>query len=136
AFTTENSPLLSNSVNDVSIDDQTGEVFFATSRGLISYQGDATSGERNCNDVLVFPNPAFTDQENGITIRGTSAESTVKITTVSGLLVKELQSQGGTTIWDGRDVYGRKVRSGVYLALIADRDGEKACIGKFTVIAR
>ena len=136
AFTTENSPLLSNSVNDVSVDNITGEVFFATSRGLISFQSDATTGANNCNEVFVFPNPYFTDSQGNITIRGSGAESTVKITTISGMLVKELESQGGTTLWDGRDVYGNQVRSGVYLALIADRDGENACIGKFTVIAR
>lgn len=135
-FTEANSPLLSNSVNDVEIDHSTGEVFFATSRGLVSFQGDATAGEENCNDILVFPNPVFTDYDGMITIRGTGAESKVKITSVSGLLVKEIDSQGGTAVWDGRDVYGKKVRSGIYLALIADRNGENGCIGKFTVIAR
>ncbi|MEL6255163.1 MAG: two-component regulator propeller domain-containing protein [Bacteroidota bacterium] len=135
-FTEENSPLLSNVVNDVEVDQTTGEVFFATSLGLISFQGNATAGSRECNDVFVYPNPAFTDTESGITIRGSGAESIVKITTVSGLLVREIQSQGGTAVWDGRDVKGEKVRSGIYLALIADDNGDNACIGKFSVIAR
>lgn len=135
-FTEENSPLLSNAVNDVTIDQSTGEVFFGTSFGLISYQGDATAGNTSCNDVLVFPNPVFTDNTDLISIRGSGEGSTVKITTVAGRLVTELESQGGTTTWDGKDVYGNKVRSGIYLALIADRNGNNACIGKFTVIAR
>ncbi|MEO0473920.1 MAG: Por secretion system protein, partial [Bacteroidota bacterium] len=117
-------------------DQTTGEVFFGTTAGIISYQGDATIGASNCEDVLVFPNPVFTDFDGLINIRGTAAESTVKITTVSGLLVREVESQGGTATWDGRDVYGNKVRSGVYLALIANKNGENACIGKFSVIAR
>ena len=71
-----------------------------------------------------------------ITIRGSAAESIVKITTVSGLLVNEIRSEGGTAVWDGRDVRGEKVRSGIYLALIADDNGDNACIGKFSVIAR
>ena len=135
-FTEENSPLLSNVVNDVSIDQSTGEVFFATSRGLISFLGDATTGASQCNDVFVFPNPVFTDYEGLISIEGSAAGSLVKITTVSGLLVNEVQSEGGRATWNGRDLYGNKVKSGIYLALIADRNGEKACIGKFAVIAR
>ncbi|MEM6805272.1 MAG: two-component regulator propeller domain-containing protein, partial [Bacteroidota bacterium] len=135
-FTEENSPLLSNVVNDVEVDQMTGEVYFATANGLISFQGDATAGSRVCEDVFVFPNPAFTDGEGGVTIRGSGAESIVKITTVSGLLVRELNSQGGTTVWDLRDARGEMVRSGIYLALIADDNGDNPCIGKFAVIAR
>jgi len=136
SFTENNSPLLSNIINDIEVDQTTGEVFFATSKGLVSFQGDATAGSRECDEVFVFPNPAFTDSEGGITIRGSGAESVVKITTVSGTLVKQVQSQGGTAVWDGRDVRGVKVRSGIYLALIADDNGDNACIGKFAVIAR
>ncbi|RMG27663.1 MAG: hypothetical protein D6730_06740 [Bacteroidetes bacterium] len=135
-FTTENSPLLSNTVNHIAIDQQTGEVYFATDAGLISYLSDATEGESGCEEVLVFPNPVFTDFDGLITIRGSSEKATIKITTVSGMLVRELQSQGGTATWDGRDVYGRKVQSGIYLALIADEFGGYPCIGKFAVIRR
>ncbi|MDX2248759.1 MAG: hypothetical protein SF052_18375 [Bacteroidia bacterium] len=135
-FTEANSPLLSDAVNDIAVDNSSGQVFFATARGIVSFQGDATTGEENCNDLLVFPNPVFSDYEGVVTIRGTGPESRVKITSISGLLVKEIVSQGGTAIWDGRDVYGKKVRSGVYLAVISDRNGENGCVGKFTVIAR
>lgn len=135
-FTVENSPLLSNEVNDVAVDQQTGEVFFGTARGIISFQGDATRGANPCEEVLVFPNPVRPDYDGPITIRGSAAESLVRITTVSGLLVKEVEAQGGTAVWDGRDLYGNYVHSGVYLAFIANRNGENGCIGKFTVIGR
>ncbi|MEL6652978.1 MAG: two-component regulator propeller domain-containing protein, partial [Bacteroidota bacterium] len=135
-FTTENSPLLDNEVNDIAIDQSTGEVFMATARGIISFQSDATAGASQCEDILVFPNPVLPDFDGSVTIRGSGAESIVKITTVSGLLVREIEAQGGTAVWDRRDIYGNEVRSGVYLALIATRNGENACIGKFTVIGR
>lgn len=135
-FTTDNSPLLSNQVFDVTVDAVTGEVFFATELGLVSYRGDATKGADPCEAVLVYPNPVFTDFDGQITIQGTGRESKVRITTVSGHLVRELQSEGGTATWDGLDVYGKKVHSGIYLALIANREGENACIGKFAVIRR
>ncbi|MEM6261087.1 MAG: two-component regulator propeller domain-containing protein [Bacteroidota bacterium] len=133
-FTASNSPLLSDNVNDIAIDGTTGEIFFATDAGLISYRGDATDGKDGCQDVLVFPNPVLGDFDGNITIQGSAANSTVKITTVSGYLVREIEAQGGTATWDGRDVRGNKVRSGIYLALIAQDDGESACVGKFSII--
>ncbi|MDX1906933.1 MAG: two-component regulator propeller domain-containing protein [Bacteroidia bacterium] len=133
-FTADNSPLLADRVNDVEVDAATGEVYFATELGLISYQGDATAGATRCDDVLVFPNPVKPGFEGDIVIRGASRESAVKITTISGMLVREITAQGGTAVWDGRDLYGNPVRSGIYLALIAGRNGENGCIGKFSVI--
>ncbi|GAB4402290.1 MAG: two-component regulator propeller domain-containing protein [Bacteroidia bacterium] len=135
-FNTENSPLLANKINDIAIDQQTGEVFVATELGLISFQGDATEGERGCDNLRVYPNPVLPDYQGTVTIRGSASESTVRITTVSGLLVRELTAEGGTAVWDGRDLYGRRVRSGIYLALVANRNGEDACIAKFSVISR
>jgi hypothetical protein len=135
-YTEANSPLLSNRILDIEIDPKTGLVFIATDKGLMSLQGESIEGESTCNDVLVYPNPVFTDFQGLVTIKGTAAESKVKITTVTGMLVKEVDSLGGIATWDGRDAYGNPVRSGIYLALIADRNGEKACVGKFSVIAR
>lgn len=135
-FTTDNSPLPDNNVNDLKIDPQTGEVFFATDLGLVSFLGDATKGADNCSEVFVYPNPVFTDYEGPVVIRGTTAGSKVKISTLSGMLVQEIESQGGTAVWNGLDVYGQEVRSGIYLALISDDNGNNACIGKFTVIRR
>lgn len=133
-FDESNSPLLSNTVNDIEVDPLTGEVFFATSLGLVSFQGDATAPAEVCEDLTIFPNPVQPDYVGPVTIRGTGAESTVRITTVSGLLVREIEAEGGTAIWDGLDVYGNRVRSGVYLALSADRNGEQGCAGKFVFL--
>ncbi len=133
-FDVSNSPLLSNTVFDIEVDNSTGEVYFATELGLISFQGDATAPESNCEGLMVFPNPVRPDYQGPITIRGMGSETTVRITTVSGLLVKEIQADGGTAIWDGTDVYGNRVRSGVYLALSSDDNGEQGCIGKFVML--
>ena len=135
-FNSDNSPLLADRVTDIAIDQTTGEVYFATVAGVISYQGDAVQGGSACDDVLVYPNPVFTDYTGQIAIRGMTDGSSVKITTVSGLLVTELTSNGGIATWDGLDNRGRKVRSGVYLALISNQNEEEACAGKFVVIER
>lgn len=135
-FTTKNSPLPSNEIIDISIDPSTGEVFIATDKGLVSYWGDATEGDRICEEVFVYPNPVNPDHDGSIIIEGSVQNSTVNIVTVSGMLVRKLEAQGGRAVWDGLDVRGNPVRSGVYLALIADPNGDNSCVGKFTVIGR
>lgn len=133
-FTTDNSPIISEIVYDIAIDGSTGEVYFATDKGVISYQSDATDPEPDCNEVVVYPNPVMPGYQGLVTVRGAAANSTVRITSISGMLVKEIQAQGGTATWDGTDVYGNKVSAGIYLAIVSDEDGEKGCIGKFSVL--
>ena len=53
-FTKENSPLPSNMINDIDINEVTGEVFIATEAGMVSYKGNATSGAgdlKKCSGV-------------------------------------------------------------------------------------
>ncbi len=134
-FTAENSPLISNYINDIAIDDETGEVFFGTTKGTISYRAGATEGKTPC-EIAVFPNPVFSDFEGEVSISGSAEESVVKIVSISGMLVRELNSAGGTALWDGRDIQGQKVASGVYLVLVAQKNGQNACVGKLTVIKK
>ena len=56
-FTKTNSPLFSNKIVDITINNQNGEVFIGTDKGLISYRSDATKGEENQGTTYVFPNP-------------------------------------------------------------------------------
>ena len=56
-FTAENSPLLSNNILDITIEDKTGIVYIATDRGLISFKGSATRGGDVYSDVYAYPNP-------------------------------------------------------------------------------
>ena len=56
-FTSENSPLPSDNVQDIAIDPFTGEVYFATINGLVSYKGTSTAPRDTLEDVFVFPNP-------------------------------------------------------------------------------
>jgi hypothetical protein len=133
-FTTENSPLISDLIYDIAIDGSTGEVYFATDKGVIAYQGDATAPRPECNDLIVYPNPVIPDYQGVITVKGTAANSRVRITSISGMLVKEIEAQGATAIWDGTDVYGNRVSAGIYLAIASNEEGEQGCIGKFTVL--
>jgi hypothetical protein len=55
-FTINNSPLPSNVINDVVINNLTGEVFIATQRIGI-FKGTATTANDDLSKVYVYPNP-------------------------------------------------------------------------------
>jgi ligand-binding sensor domain-containing protein len=133
-FTTENSPLLSNGILDIKVDHVSGEVFFATESGLISYRADATISDEEFSQVKVFPNPVKPEFRGLITIQGLGYESDVKITDVSGNLIYKTKSNGGTVVWDGNRLSGKRVQSGVYLIWTASATGKGKNVAKVVVI--
>ncbi len=133
-FTEENSALLSDNVRKIEINHETGEVFFATEAGLISYQADATQSNDSYDDLKVYPNPVREDFYDDITITGLIDETTVKITDVTGNLVNQMTSNGGTATWDATNFYGKRVGTGVYLIFCSNSDGSQSAMTKVLVI--
>lgn len=133
-FTKSNSALISNNVISVGVQEETGEVFFSTNKGLVSYMGTATEGNEDFTDVYVYPNPVRPGYEGDITITGLIEDANVKITDISGDLVYETTSLGGQAIWDGRNFNGRRVSTGVYLVFMTNDDGSKTHITKLVFI--
>src|SRR5690606_33885515 len=107
-FTSENSPLFSNDIKDIEIDNSNGEVFFCTNSGLLSYKGTATSGGNDFENVQVFPNPVPKGYGGVVAIKGMANNANVKITDVNGVLIYETTSNGGQAIWNGLSRQGRK----------------------------
>ncbi|MBI5219253.1 MAG: hypothetical protein HY958_10020 [Bacteroidia bacterium] len=133
-FTTQNSPLLSNSITCISINGETGEVFFGTEKGIISYRGTATDGADEFKEVLVFPNPVKPDYTGLITVSGLVTNSNVKITDIGGNIVFETKAEGGQAVWNGKNFNGDKVHTGVYLVFSTNEDGSKTNITKLLFI--
>ena len=133
-FTTENSPLLSNTILDVELNHKTAEIFISTDKGLMSFRNDATKGKTNINSVDIFPNPVRESYYGNISINGLAYESNVKITDVSGNLVFETTSNGGMAIWDGTDSNNKRVGTGVYLVFCSDKYGNEKAVGKILFI--
>ncbi|MGB1218669.1 MAG: two-component regulator propeller domain-containing protein [Flavobacteriales bacterium] len=135
-FNTDNSPLLSNIVYDIAINQKTGEVFFATEYGVISYMSDAQLLEESSRAVLVFPNPVDPAYDGPITIDGLIANSNVKIADVSGRLVYQTISNGNRVVWDGKTLDGRAVESGVYIVYSAlfENDQNLEEVAKFVIV--
>jgi ligand-binding sensor domain-containing protein len=133
-FTAENSPLFTNTVIDIKINSNTGEVFFATDRGMISYRSDATKGSDEFGDVYVFPNPVREDYTGDIAITNLITDAIVKITDISGNLVYQTRAKGGQATWDGKNLRGMRVNTGVYLVFCSNDDGTKTFVTKLLFI--
>lgn len=133
-FTKENSPLPNNTINDIEINKDTGEVFIATEGGMISYRGNATSGTDDLENVVVFPNPVRPEYTGNLSVTGLMDKANVKITDIEGNLVFEAISQGGTVVWDTKNFGGNKVASGVYMVLISAESGEKTKVKKVMIV--
>ncbi|MCG8700094.1 MAG: T9SS type A sorting domain-containing protein, partial [Bacteroidales bacterium] len=133
-FTTSNSPLYSNTVISIGVNEETGEVFMSTDKGLISFMGQATEGDAEFKDVYVYPNPIRPSYEGDITISGLVEETIVKITDISGNVVYETVSLGGQAIWNGRNYEGDRVATGVYMVFLSNSDGSKTHITKLLFI--
>ncbi len=133
-FTAENSPLLSNRIQSIAIDELTGIVYFGTDRGIVAYRSDAVEGKDHCENTYVFPNPVRPDYSGPIAISGLMKNGNVKITDISGTLVYETTALGGQAIWSGKNFSGAKAQTGVYLVFCSDADGKNTCITKLLFI--
>jgi len=133
-FTINNSPLPSNVVNDIKINSKTGEVFIATNKGMISFNGVATGANDNLNNAYVYPNPVRPNYSGTVKVAGLIDKANVKITDIEGNLVYEVTSSGGTIEWDTTAFGKYKVASGVYMVFISAQDGGETKVKKIMII--
>ena len=127
-FNKSNSPLLSNTVFDICINELTGEVFFGTDNGICSFRGVATKNYEEKDPVFVYPNPVKKNNSY-VCVSGLQNNMNVKFTTVNGELIHETTSFGGQAIWNFR----KKPAPGVYLVFSTSTLGLTKKIGKFLI---
>jgi len=133
-FNTSNSPLISNNITSIKVNSKTGDVYFGTSQGLVSYKGTATKGDNEYKEAYIYPNPVKENFSGQITITGIADNANVKITNISGKLVYETNAFGGQALWNGKDFSGNKVHTGVYVVFCTDADGQYKKVLKLLVI--
>ncbi len=133
-FTAENSPLLSNRIYDVKIDHLSGEVYFATDEGVVSFRGTATIEEQPFVSAYAFPNPVRPEYDGPIAIKGLARNADVKITDIAGNVVFVTKSEGGQAIWNGKNLRGERVKTGVYPVLCNSESGREKVVAKILFI--
>ncbi len=134
-FDRSNSPLLSNNIYSIAIEHESGEVFFGTENGIISYRGTATQGaEAQVEKLNIFPNPVKPDFNGLIAIKPLVDQADVKITDLDGNLVHQTTALGGQAVWNGNNLHGERVASGVYLVMVTDAEGKQTAMGKILIL--
>ena len=135
-FNTENSPLISNTIHSIAINNNAGKVYFATDKGLCSFNNGIVSPntEMTKDNVYAYPNPVKPDYTGKINIVGLSFNADIKIVSTNGTLINEGRSAGGSYTWDGCDQNGKKVASGIYMVETATESGEKGVVCKIAII--
>lgn len=133
-FTIDNSPLPSNNILSLAIDNKTGTVYIGSERGLVSYKGGATKGSDDFSNVYAYPNPVRPNYNGSIAITGLKENSTIKITDVRGNLINQGKSLGGQYNWNGYNTRGQKVDTGVYIVFGSSEDGSEGVLTKIMFI--
>jgi hypothetical protein len=133
-FTKDNSPMPSNTIMKIAIDDVTGDVYIGTDQGLVSYRSTATEGGTTNNNVIAFPNPVPPGYSGTIAISGLVANADVRITDINGQLVFKTKALGGQAVWSGVDYTGHRPQSGVYLIFVSNNDGTQTFTSKLVFL--
>jgi ligand-binding sensor domain-containing protein len=133
-FNTSNSPLLSNTINSIAVNQQTGEVFFGTNYGIISYLSGITTDSKPFSNVYAFPNPVRPEHSDRVTITGLTNNANVKITDINGNLLYQGRAVGNQFVWNCRSSNGARVATGVYLVLASTPDASESVVAKIAVV--
>jgi hypothetical protein len=132
-FTKSNSPLPNDTVVQISVHPNTGEVFINTANQMVSYRGTATKGAATQSNIQIFPNPISSNFNGNIAIRGLTENALVKITDLNGKLLYQTVGLGGQALWNGRNLQGGKVAAGIYLVFVRDISGNEKSVGKILI---
>ena len=134
-FTKANSPIPTDNITDIKVDEKTGKVYFVTLDGVVVYQGDVANVTSNFGDVLVYPNPVvYANYKGNVKIKGLAQKTNIRITDAAGNLVHQDIARGGFYEWDLSNQRGRRVASGIYFVLMTNEDGTDTSTAKIAVV--
>ena len=130
-YNTSNSGLLDNEIYSAAFDGETGETYLSTPKGISILNTPFAQPKESYSSMHIYPQPFNPDIHEKVIIQGLMDNSSVRILTIQGKLVKELtylneDVQGYEAQWDGRDEAGDKVGSGVYILFLFNDEGEAA----------
>lgn len=143
-FNKDNSPLPSNRVVKIQVDNSNGRVYFATDSGIVAFDSGVSPYGERLEEVYAYPNPARKNHEF-VTIDGRNGSNlprgtNVKILDVAGRLVYETnveigqEDKGGKVIWNKKNLRGRNVASGVYIVFLTSPDKSETSSTKIAII--
>ena len=134
----KNSPLLSDEVYDIAFDNDKKLAYIATSKGVSILRIPFGKSYKNYSEIKIFPSPFFTDKHDFMIIDGVMFNSSAKIMTLDGQVIRNIESNGASVDgdqikWNGKNNNGNTATSGVYLVSIIGANGKNK-FEKITVI--
>jgi hypothetical protein len=142
--------LPSNNISDIALDDQNGIVYIATDKGMVSFSAGGSKPQETLENAYAYPNPVrpnFNMLDEKIKIKDISENCNIKITDIEGNLVAEAQSNtnlrfrgynlevdGGTAYWNGKNMANNSVATGVYLVMLTDLDTQETNVLKLMIV--
>lgn len=138
-YTVENTDgkLVDNEIQTVTIDSKTGTIYFGSDKGLSTLTTAAIAPLRSFDELTIAPNPFYLPASSLVTIDGLVQNSSLKILSIDGELVKDLKTPGGRIgFWDGTDLRGNFVSSGIYIIVAFSENGNQVAAGKVAVLRR
>jgi hypothetical protein len=132
-----NGKLVDNNVLSIAFDEKRGIAYFGTGKGLSSLEIPAIATVEKLASLEVAPNPFVLPDNSSVSIRGLAENTTIKILSVTGALIRQFAAQGGgRAFWDGTDAIGKTVGSGVYLVVAYAENGSQVSTAKVAVVRR
>jgi len=143
-FNKDNSPLPSNRILKIKVDDTDGKVYIATEKGIVVFKSKVAPFGEALKSAYAYPNPS-TKSNEFITIDGRNGThlpkgTNVKILDAAGYLVYETnviegqELSGGKVVWNKTNLAGRKVASGIYIVLLTVNDKTEVATTKIAII--
>ncbi len=134
-FTSANSPLFSDNIISIAINDKNGEVFISTDVGLVSYLDAPKEPVLEMKNLKVYPNPFSYSKHSSIKIDGLEENTIINVIGVDGTVVNTLEAQGGRILWTGFDYNGSRLGTGVYYVVaLGDKNSTGKGIGKIIIV--
>jgi hypothetical protein len=132
-FTKDNSPLPSDTIDQMIIEPNNGEVFFKTNQEWVSYRSTATKAANHQESIFIFPNPVPPDFSGLISFKKLVDHAPIKITDINGKLIYQTRALGGQAVWNGKTYEGSPVATGIYLVFVRDDEGNEKAVGKIMI---
>lgn len=131
-ITMSNSPLITDVVRSVVINENTGRAYFGTMNGCSSVLTQSVR-PLETYEIRCMPQPFKPDADGVVTIDGLAADSELRIMTAGGEMVAAIQTNGRMALWNGKDTQGRTVPPGVYIIHGLSASTKDAAVGKLAI---
>jgi ligand-binding sensor domain-containing protein len=132
-ITMDNSPISTDDVKSINLNENTGEIYLGTQNGLF-VANTLSIKPLEQYKITCYPQPFRLNKDTEIAIDGLGSVSEVRILTISGGLVKVFNTESRKFMWNGKDENGNQVPPGVYLIVAKSGDSSASGVGKIAIV--